>query len=128
MRSLPRALVFIYVNWAMQARFSDVACREFLTELQREYQGEEIPVYRLDLSDQEGEIWVESRKWLYNDGQPHDDLSYGGCGAMLWVRLGAVVAYEQFLAGIECDKLLAMTRGVFELGPGSGASGSTPLN
>jgi hypothetical protein len=54
--SLPRALVFIYVNWAIQARRSDTACRDFLTQLQREYPSEEIPLYRVDLSEQEGDV------------------------------------------------------------------------
>ena len=61
-RSMPRALVFMYVNWASQTRRSDAACREFLADLQREYQSEEIPVHRVDLSDQEGEVWVGIRK------------------------------------------------------------------
>ncbi|MBW3542031.1 MAG: hypothetical protein KY476_17315 [Planctomycetes bacterium] len=126
MRSLPRVLVFIYVSWAMQARRSDAACREFLADLQREYQCEEIPVCRVDLSDQEGEVWVGIRKWLKDDGQPHDCLSYGGYGAMLWVREGKVEAYVPYLAEVECGKLMAMTRGVFELGAQSGTSGSKP--
>lgn len=128
MRSLPRALVFIYVNWSMQALRSDAACRVFLAELQHEYQNEDIPVYRVDLSDQEGELWVGIRKWLKDEGQTHDLLSYGGYGAMLWVRRGIVGAYVSYLAEIECDKLLAMTRGVFELGTGSGVAGSKPLS
>lgn len=126
-RSLPHALVFIYVNWAFQARRSDAACREFLTELRREYQSEEIPVYRVDLSDQEGDVWLGIRSWLKTDGQPHDWLSYGGYGAMLWVRRGKVTAYVPYLAEIECHKLIAMTRGAFDLGGGSGNSGSKPL-
>jgi len=121
-RFLPRALVFIYVNWAIQARHSDAACRDFLAALQREYPGEEIPIYRVDLSEQEGEVWVAIRKWLKEEGQPHDWLTYGGCGAMLWVRLGKVAAYAPHLAEIECDKLTAMTRGVFGLGGESGTS------
>lgn len=127
MRSLPRALVFIYVNWAIQARHSDAACRDFLANLQREYPTEEIPVYRVDLSEQEGEVWVGIRKWLKEEGQPHDWLSYGGYGAMLWVRLGKVAAYVPYLAEIERHKLMAMTRGVFDLGAKSVTSGSKPL-
>lgn len=121
MRSLPRALVLIYVNWSMQAQRSDAACRRFLAELQHAYQSEDIPIYRVDLSDQEGELRVCIRKWLKDDGQPHDSLSYGGYGAMLWVRRGTVGAYVPYLAEVECDKLMAMTRGVFELVTGSGA-------
>ncbi len=115
-RSQPRAIVFIYVNWAMQARRSDVACLNFLTTLHREHPGEQIPVYRVDLSGQEGEVWVGIRKWLKEENQPHDELSYGGYGEMLWVLRGKITAYVQYLARVECHKLMAMTRGVFELG------------
>ena len=87
------------------------------------YPGEEIPVYRVDLSEQEGEVWVGIRKWLKDERQPHDWLSYGGYGAMLWVLLGKVAAHVPYLAEIECYKLMAMTRGVFELGAESGTSG-----
>jgi hypothetical protein len=125
-RSLPRALVFIYVNWAIQARHSDAACRDFLANLQRDYPTEDIPLYRVDLSEQEGEVWAGIRKWLKEEGQPHDWLSYGGYGAMLWVRVGTVAAYVPYFAEIECHKLMAMTRGVFELGAGSAISGSKP--
>lgn len=124
LRSLPCAIVFIYVNWAMQARRSETACREFLAELHREYQNEEIPFYRVDLSDQEGEVWVGIRKWLKDEGQPHDELSYGGYGALLWVRLGVVAAYVPYLAEIERHKIMAMTQGVFELGGGSEVLGT----
>lgn len=127
MHSLPRALVFIYVTWAMQARRSDAAFRTFLSSLQRECLSEEIPVYRVDLSDQEGVVWIGVREWLRDGGQPYDSLSYGGCGALLWVRLGRVAAYVPYLAEVECHKIMEMTRGVFDLGSGSGVVGSRPL-
>lgn len=127
MRSLPRALVFIFVNWAMQARRSDAACHEFLSTLKSEHQSKDIPVYRVDLSEQEGDIWMGFRSWLKDGGQPYDSLSYGGYGAMLWVRLGTVAAYVPYLAEIECHKLMAMTRGAFELDAVSGVAGSNPL-
>ncbi len=126
MRSLPRALVFLYVNWAMQARHSDAVCRDFLITLQSEYPNEEIPAHRVDLSEQEGEIWVGIRKWLKEQGQPHDSLTYGGYGAMLWLRQGTVAAYVPYLGEIDRSKLLAMTRGVFELANKSETSGATP--
>lgn len=128
MRSLPRALVFIDVNWAMQARRSDAAFHKFLSVLQHECQSEEIPVYRVDLSLQDGEVWIGIRKWLKDGGQPYDSLSYGGYGALLWVRTGIVAAYLPYLAEVECNKLMAMTRGVFELGAGSGAVDSSRLH
>lgn len=118
MRSLSRALVFIYVNWAIQARRSDEACRGFLSELQREYKSEDIPVYRVDLSDQAGDVWEDIRNWMKDEGKPHDQLSYGGYGAMLWVRLGKIAAYVPYLAEIESHEMVAMTRDVFELDSG----------
>jgi hypothetical protein len=123
-RSQPRALLFIYVNWAIQARHSDAACHDFLAKLQRDYPDEQISVYRVDLSEQQGEVWVGIRKWLKEEGQPHDWLSYGGYGAMLWLRQGQVKAYVPYLAEIECHKLMAMTRGVFELGGTVGTANS----
>jgi len=123
MRSLPRALVFIFVNWAMQARRSDAAYQEFFAALRDEYFGDDIPAYRVDLSNQEGELWIGIRKWLEDVGQPHDLLSYGGNGAMLWVRSGVVAAYVPYLAEIEPHKLMAMSRGLFEPDAGSGVAG-----
>jgi hypothetical protein len=123
LRRLPRALVFIYVNWAGQARQSEIACRKFLALLQRAHPGEPVPAYRADLSDQEGEVWIAIRNWLKDESQPFDDLTYGGCGPMLWVRLGAVAARVPHVAAVEGPKLLAMTRGVFEFHAESGTSG-----
>lgn len=126
-RAQPRALVFIYVNWAIQALHSDAACRDFLAKLEHDYPDAQIPVYRVDLSEQEGEVWVGIRQWLKEEGQPHDWLSYGGYGATLWLRLGKVAAYVPYLAKIECHELIAMTRGVFEFGASAGTPGSKPL-
>ena len=126
-RSQPRALVFIDVKWSIQARRSDAACRDFLKILHRESPREEIPVYLLDLSEQEGDVWLSTREWLREEGQPHDSLCYGGYGAMLWVRSGTVAAYVPYLAEIECDQLTAMTRGVFQLDSEFGSAGSTSL-
>lgn len=126
-RSVPRAIVFIYVNWAIQSRRSDAACQHYLATLQHDYPDKTIPVYRVDLSEQEGEVWVAIRKWLEDEGQPHDLLSYGGYGAMLWVLLGKVAAYVPYLAEVECPKLMAMTQGVFELGTERGTSDSRLL-
>src|SRR5205823_3088526 len=92
LRSLPRAFVFIYVSWAIQARQSDVAFRDFVTEWTLTEPDCSITVYRVDLSDQEGEIWTTLRKWLREEGQPYEQLTYGGYRALLWIRSGAVVA------------------------------------
>jgi hypothetical protein len=113
-RSRPRALVFIYVNWAIQARHSDAAFRDFVAAWASTEPDCSVPVYHVDLSDQEGEVWTTIRKWLRDEGQPYDQLTYGGYGALLWIRTGAVVASVPYVAVVERSKLVAVTKSIFE--------------
>jgi hypothetical protein len=122
LRSLPRAIVFMYVNWAIQARHSDAAVRDFVTAWASTEPDYSIPVYRVDLSDQEGEVWTTIRKWLKEEGQPYDQLTYGGYGALLWIRWGAVVASVPYVAVVESAKLVAVTRSSFECRDSPGAA------
>ena len=129
MRTLPRAFVFIYVNWAIQARHSDAAFRDFVTAWASTEPTCPVPVYRVDLSDQEGEVWTTVRKWLQEEGQPYDRLTYGGCGALLWIRSGAVVASVPYVALVERAKLVAVTSSIFKCRDTPGdtpVSGSSP--
>jgi hypothetical protein len=112
-RVLPRAFVFIYVNWASQARFSEAAFRDFVSAWASAEPEFPIPTYRVDLSEQEGEVWEAIRKWLREEGQPYDSLTYGGYGALLWVRSGSVGASVPYIAVVERRKLVAVTRSIF---------------
>lgn len=49
-----------------------------------------IPVYRVDLSEQCGEIWESIRTWLRDEDQEVDRITYGGYGALLCVRAGKI--------------------------------------
>jgi hypothetical protein len=122
LRSLPRAFVFIYVNWAIQARHSDAAFRDFVTAWDSTEPDCSIPVYRVDLSDQAGEVWTTLRKWLREEGQPYDQLTYGGYGALLWIRSGAVIASVPYVAVVERAKLVAATKSIFECRDAPGAT------
>jgi hypothetical protein len=113
-RSLPRALIFIYVNWAIQARQSETAFRNFVGTWSSTEPECSVPAYRVDLSDQEGEVWRAIREWLREEGQPFNELTYGGYGALLWVCSGAVVASVPYVAVVERAKLLAVTKSIFE--------------
>src|SRR5262245_39411297 len=112
-RSLPRAFVFIYVIWAGQARHSDTAFRDFVATWDSTEPECPVPAYRVDLSDQEGEVWTSIREWLREQGQPFDQLTYGGYGALLWVRSGAVVASVPYVAVVERAKLVAVSKSIF---------------
>lgn len=114
-RSVPRALVFLWVNWAVQARQSEVVLNKLLESWQRAFPQHPIPVYRVDLSDQEGEVWDAIRAWLETEGRPVDPLTYGGFGALLWMSTGKILMHSIFLAQLETPKLLSVTRSVFEV-------------
>ncbi len=64
-------------------------------------------------------MWREVRAWLKNEDKPVDELTYGGYGALLWLRLGRVIVSLGFAAmpnaGHErLKKLEALTAGAFD--------------
>jgi hypothetical protein len=115
-RALPRAFVFIYVNWAVQARQSEAALIKFIDAWSVTVPQCAIPAYRVDLSDQEGDLWSAIRTWLQAEGQPVDSLTYGGGGALLWVRAGRVQASVPHVAIVERSKLMAHTNEIYACG------------
>ena len=86
-----RALIFLWVDWSMQARFSELALRALLKLWDAEMVGCPVAVYRVNLSSQTGEVWQSVRAWLAAQGQPADLLTISGNGALLWVRRGSVL-------------------------------------
>jgi hypothetical protein len=114
-RSAPRALIFLWVNWAVQARQSETSLNKLLESWQRAFPQHPIPVYRADISDQEGEVWDAIRAWLETEGRPVDPLTYGGYGALLWISTGKILMHAVFLAQLEAPNLLSVTRSVFEV-------------
>jgi len=118
-KSQPRAIIFLWVNWSFQALDSEVAVRELIDLWQSDHGDCPITAYRIDLSSQEGEMWWEVRDWLKNEGKPVDELTYGGYGAILWLRLGRVIVSLTYAAmpnaGYErLKKLEAVTAGAFD--------------
>jgi len=122
-RSQPQAFVFIWVNWAGQARQSEIVVRQLVDSWGTDHPECPAPAYRADLSDQEGEVWEAVRDWLRAEGRPVDQLAFGGGGALLLVRAGSIVLAVPYAAGIESRKLMAATASAF----GSGAEGIVGL-
>ena len=69
--------------------------------------------YFVDLSEQCGEVWDAVREWLSGEGSLANALTYGGYGALLWVRGGGVVECAPYAARVDARELLAITRRVF---------------
>ena len=114
-RLSPRALVFLWVNWAGQARQSEAVLNKLLESWQRAFPQYPISGYRADLSDQEGEVWNVIRAWLTAEERPVDSLTYGGGGSLVWLNSGKIRMHSICLGQLEGLKLLSATRSVFEI-------------
>ncbi|VTS00331.1 unnamed protein product [Gemmata massiliana] len=112
-RAQSRALVFLWVNWAIHARKSLHKVRELTLHCEKIRPELVAPIYSADLSDQQGEIWDAVRNWIEAEGRPVDHLTFSGVGPLLWLRFGRILAHVPFAGHYELDQLLAVTSGVF---------------
>jgi hypothetical protein len=101
------------VNWSIQARHSLSQAESLIGVLRAQPTDWQFNEYRLDLSEQSGELWNATRTWLASEGENVDTLTWGGYGSLLWLRNGKVVD-RAFSAG-EASKgdLLARTESAF---------------
>jgi hypothetical protein len=90
-KSQRRAIVFLWVDFAIEARRSEVAVKHFLFRWALKRPDIPIADYRVDLSSQSGEPWRSVRAWLDEQNQQTDSLTYSGTGVLLWVKSGQIV-------------------------------------
>jgi hypothetical protein len=112
-RLCPRAMVFLWVDWAIQARKSVVAFEGLLARWKVEHPELSVESFVVDVSGQEGETWEAVRQWLAEQHQPVDELTFSGCGAVLWLLAGTIVGHTLY-AGQNPDVLLARTKASFQ--------------
>lgn len=105
--ALPRAFLFLWVNWAIHARDSHTVTEEVVASWQTQNPDQPAPCFIADVSDQCGELWNALCEWLTAEGCPAGDLLMSGTGPLLWVRTGHVVLHV--LAPLQYDsaKLVA---------------------
>ena len=113
-RSQERAIIFLWVDWAIHARRSEIVVKRFLESWERDHGDCKVESYRIDVGGQEGEIWDALFEWLPNEPEARGNLIWGGCGALLWLRSGSVIASVVYAADAGCDKLLAITNDAFQ--------------
>lgn len=109
MRAEPRALLFLWVNWAIHARQSRAVVTRLLEELNTT--AHNVPCYMADVSGQEGELWDALLHWLTADGRPAEHLLYCGAGPLLWVQEGKVVLHITDPFTHPLLQMTAVTRG-----------------
>jgi len=108
----PRAFLFLYVNWATQARHSLLVARQVVAEWQAEHPDAPAPGYMVDVSDECGEVWDALVEWVTAEGRS-GQLLMSGVGPLLWVRDGRVVLHVPGALSYGAAKLAAASRSAF---------------
>lgn len=91
--ALPRAFLFLWVNWAIHARNSRTVVEEVVASWQAQNPDQPAPCFIADVSDQRGDLWDALGEWLTAEGRPAGNLLMSGVGPLLWVRTGHVVLH-----------------------------------
>ena len=90
--SQPRAFLFLWVNWASQARMSQSVVAQVVASWESEHPDVPVPCYTADVSDQCGEVWDALGEWLMaEDRTAAGPLMASGAGPLLWLRSGHMV-------------------------------------
>lgn len=125
----PRAFLFLWVNWAIQARRSRAVVDEVVASWNGEEPCQPVPCYMVDVSDQSGDVWDALAAWLTAEGRPAGHLMMSGVGPLLWVRSGRVVLHVLAPIHYGPSKLVAASRDAFaaDAEPGATADGGDIL-
>src|SRR5262245_16551694 len=89
----PQALVFLWVNWATQARASRLVVDKVVESWNAEHPDRRLPCYLVDVSEQSGDLWDGLVEWLTAEHRPVGQLMMSGVGPLLWVCSGHVVLH-----------------------------------
>jgi phosphatidate phosphatase APP1 len=109
----PRAFLFLWVNWAIQAQSAHKVVDQFVTEWNSESPDLPIPSYIADVSEQCGELWDALAEWLTKENCPAGQLLMSGVGPILWTRSGRVMLHVLAPCAHERTMLITVTRSVF---------------
>ncbi len=94
LRVQERAVVFVWVDWAIHARQSVRTAERMIADWNSEHPGANMDMWQIDLSEQSGEMWDAVEEWLRSQSIPNAGLlMYEGYGAIMWVRSGTIVRY-----------------------------------
>jgi hypothetical protein len=114
LRTEPRAILFLWVNWSGPARTSRTLLEQTVELLREAFPDNPLPCFFVDVSDQCGEIWDALIEWLTTEGRPADQLMWSGAGPILWLRSGRVILHVLAPLQFTASQLAAVTRSAFE--------------
>lgn len=90
--STPRAMVFLWVNWAVHAFSSRSIVARVLQAWRTVNSNPSVPCFEINVSDQCGEVWDSLTAWLSKEARPNQIL-FAGSGSFLWIESGRVLAH-----------------------------------
>lgn len=106
-----RAFCLVAVNWAIQSWHSELAVSKLVEAWNVTCP---TPLYRIDLSEQEGPVWDAVKKWLVGEGQNISPIMMGGYGALLWICSGRITTSVAAASMHSHSELLDMTSAAFK--------------
>lgn len=106
-------IIHIDVDWSMQAIESRPVVAELQLVLKNDKEFADLDFRRVDLTNQEGEVWDAVDTWISRQNV-NKMLMSSGNGALLWVRSGVVVDSVQSAKETGLQKAVARTRRAFD--------------
>lgn len=110
----PKAILFLYVDWAVQARSARTHIDKVIASWKGDDSGEAVPVYVVDVSAQCGELWDAVAHWLTEQGCPVGQLMMSGVGPAVLVRFGHVIMHVNAPLQYEATTLKAAFQSAFK--------------
>ena len=101
-------ILHLDVDWAVQAAQSRPVVARFQASIESDPAYQHVAFRRIDCTEQSGPLWNALSNWL-RDQQADRSLMSTGCGAVVWVRAGKVVAFDHCAALEGHRQLLATT-------------------
>lgn len=105
-------LLFVDVDWSLEAALSRRRLEDFIRVWNQQNHSRAVVVFRVDLTNGEGHIWNEVVAWLKK--QNLHMWETGGVGPAFWLRRGKIFDLTRSAATVTVPELLAKTSHLLE--------------
>jgi len=107
------AVIFVDVDWSMHSLQARRRVRSFVEVWNHQNLGSAVTFYRLDLTEQEGEIWDAVGQWLHGQPVP-PQIMVAGAGSLIWVSKGRIDHLLLSAVAISTKELIETTHRTFK--------------
>ena len=107
-------IIQLWVDWAIHAQQSFVVAKRLIANWNQTHQQAHLGLMQIDLSEQSGDVWDATLKWLESQTIPDaPQLMNCGAGPLLWIRGGAIKNLIMNPNSTTFDNLMAVTESSF---------------